>query len=320
MPFSVAPLPFKPHRLNGLTDRLLLSHYENNYGGAVRRLNAIERRLVELDWSAAPVFEVNGLKREELIAMNSMILHEVYFDGLGEDGGGDPAGELAAAIEHEFGSVARWKSEFMAMAKAQAGGSGWTILTWSPRAGRLLNAWAADHTHGVADGVPLLALDMYEHAYHLDFGAKAAAYVDTVMKNIAWDRVAARHSRARTAPPDMTGASEGSLMTADALRARLDRGEETVLLDVCLREDLERKTDALPRARWRDPERVADWATDLPRGVPVVAYCLYGFQVSRNAAAELRNLGIDARTLAGGIAAWRASGGTTEPFQRGTGS
>lgn len=137
MPFSVAPLPFKPHRLNGLTDRLLLSHCENNYGGAVRRLNAIERRLADLDWSAAPVFEVNGLKREELIAMNSMILHEVYFDGLGEDGGGDPAGELAAGMERDFGSVARWKTEFTAMAKAQAGGSGWTTLTWSPRAGRL---------------------------------------------------------------------------------------------------------------------------------------------------------------------------------------
>jgi superoxide dismutase, Fe-Mn family len=165
-----------------------------------------------------------------------------------------------------------------------------------------------------------MALDMYEHAYHLDFGAKAAAYVDAVMENIAWDRVAARYGRAETAAPGASGASEESLMTVDELRARLDGGEETVVLDVCLREDLGRKADALPRASWRDPEHVADWATELPRGVPVVAYCLYGFQVSRNAAAELRGLGIDARTLAGGIAAWRASGGPTVPFQTGTGS
>src|SRR5215510_12329224 len=77
MPHSVKPLPFKPPRLDGLSERLLASHYENNYGGAVRRLNAIEARLSQLDWSKAPVFEINGLKREELIAANSMILHEV---------------------------------------------------------------------------------------------------------------------------------------------------------------------------------------------------------------------------------------------------
>src|SRR5712692_3434471 len=108
--------------------------------------------------AAAPVFEINGLKREELIAMNSMILHEVYFAGLGESGGGDPTGSLAATLERDFGSVARWRAEFVAMGKAQGGGSGWTLLSWSPRAGRLVNAWAADHTHGVAGGVPVLAL------------------------------------------------------------------------------------------------------------------------------------------------------------------
>ena len=66
-------------------------------------------------------------------------------------------------------------------------------------------------------------------------------------------------------------------------------------------------------ALWLDPERVAEWASDVPRGVPVIAYCLYGFQISQNAAAELRRLGVDARSLAGGIAAWRASGYPTEP-------
>jgi superoxide dismutase, Fe-Mn family len=316
MPLSVVPLPFKPHRLDGLTDRLIISHYENNYGGAVRRLNAIEGRLAALDWASAPVFEVNGLKREELIAMNSMILHEVYFDGLGE-GRGDPAGELGGALERDFGSVARWKAEFTAMAKAQGGGSGWTLLTWSPRSGRLVNAWAADHTHGIADGVPILALDMYEHAYHLDFGAKAAVYVEAVMRNIAWARVAARHARAVaaapiSAAPSPVDAHGDAMITAGELKADLDGGKEVVVLDVCLREDLSRTSDRLPRSRWCDPETVAEWASELPRGAPVVAYCLYGFQVSQNAAAELRRCGVDARSLAGGIAAWRASGYPTE--------
>jgi Fe-Mn family superoxide dismutase len=317
MSYAVVPLPFKPHRLQGLSDRLLVSHYETNYGGAVRRLNAIGKRLAALDWAAAPIFEINGLKREELIAMNSMILHEIYFDGLGEAGGGDPTGPLAAALERDFGSVARWRTEFVAMAKAQGGGSGWALLSWSPRAGRLVNAWAADHTHGIADGVPVLALDMYEHAYHMDFGAKAAAYVDAFMRNIHWPRVGQRYERARAglkpAAAAVLDAAGGVAATVDEIKARLDRGEEIVFLDVCLSDDLARKNDVLPRARWRDPERVAEWASEIPRDVPVIAYCLYGFQISQNAAAELRKLGIDARSLAGGIAAWRASGYATEP-------
>jgi superoxide dismutase, Fe-Mn family len=127
MPQPVAPLAFKPLRLEGLSERLLASHYENNYGGALRRLNAIERRLGEPDWASAPVFEVNGLKREELIAAGSVVLHEAYFDGLGGEGG-DPDGGLAGGLERDFGSLARWRAEFTAMGKALAGGSGWVVL------------------------------------------------------------------------------------------------------------------------------------------------------------------------------------------------
>ncbi len=82
------------------------------------------------------------------------------------------------------------------MAKAQAGGSGWTTLVWSDRLGRLINQWSADHAHTLADGAPILALDMYEHAYHIDFGARAAAYVDAVMNNLHWERIAARYRQA----------------------------------------------------------------------------------------------------------------------------
>jgi Fe-Mn family superoxide dismutase len=322
MTYAVTPLPFKPHRMKGLSDRLLLSHYENNYGGAVRRLNALEARLAELDWAKAPVFEINGLKREELIAMNSMILHEVYFDGLGDDASGDsvgrgPSGALAAALERDFGSVAAWQTQITAMAKAQGGGSGWTILTWSARAGRLVNAWAADHTHGIGDGVPVFAIDMYEHAYHLDFGAKAGAYVDAVMANVHWDRVAVRFGRALEhapgAPTTLVDAAGHPMVTVSELRARLDRGEPVIVLDVCQREDLPRKTDMLPGSSWRDPHKVPDWAGDLRPGTPVVAYCLYGFQISQNAVAALRQRGVDARSLAGGIASWRAAGYGTEP-------
>lgn len=78
------------------------------------------------------------------------------------------------------------------MGKALGGGSGWVLLSWSPRLGKLSNQWAADHAHTLADGAPILALDMYEHSYHIDFGAKAGAYVDAFMENVNWQRVKTR--------------------------------------------------------------------------------------------------------------------------------
>jgi hypothetical protein len=83
MSYQAKPMPFDPKSISGISERILVSHYENNYVGAVKRLNAIGVQLAELDFAKAPNFVINGLKREELIASNSMILHEVYFDGLG---------------------------------------------------------------------------------------------------------------------------------------------------------------------------------------------------------------------------------------------
>ena len=148
---TVRPLLLKPQWMNGLSERLLVSHYVNNYGGAVRRLNAIRARLATLDWERVPVFEINGLKREELIAAGSVILPEIYFESLGGLGDNPPTGlieppaALAEALERDFGSVTVWRAEFTTIAKALAGGSGWAILAWSERLGRLVNHWASDH-------------------------------------------------------------------------------------------------------------------------------------------------------------------------------
>src|SRR5262245_24951780 len=195
MSFYAQPIAFKPVRLKGLSRDLIGSHYMNNYGGAVRRLNAIRAELAASDPAQLPGYRLNGLKREELIASNSMLLHEVHFDGLAgpsQGGGGQPDGALAEAIARDFGSFDKWRAEFVAMGKALGGGSGWVLLTRSARDGRLSNVWAADHTHGLAGGTPILALDMYEHAYHIDFGANAGGYVDAFMENIYWPRVARR--------------------------------------------------------------------------------------------------------------------------------
>jgi len=188
MPYAMKPLGCDPQHVKGMSERLIVSHYENNYGGAVKRLNLIAEQLAGVDFNTAPNYLINGLKREELIAANSMILHEVYFDGLG--GGAKPGGALAAAIDRDFGGFDRWRTEFAAMGKAEGGGSGWVILAYSPRDKRLVNQWAADHTTTLAGGRPVLVLDMYEHAYHMDYGAAAARYVDVFMEAIRWDSAA----------------------------------------------------------------------------------------------------------------------------------
>ena len=185
MTYAMKPLSCDPARIKGMSERLIISHYENNYGGAVKRLNQIAEQLAGLNFNTAPNFLINGLKREELIATNSMILHELFFEGLGDESA--PGKELGAAIARDFGSFDRWRAEFIAMGKALAGGSGWVLLSYSARDGKLVNQWAADHCHTLAGGQPILALDMYEHSYHIDYGAKVATYVDTYMNAIRWN-------------------------------------------------------------------------------------------------------------------------------------
>src|SRR6202163_4582947 len=106
MTYSIRPLSCDPARIKGMSERLIISHYENNYGGAVKRLNLIEEKLAKLDYANAAGFLINGLKREQLIAMNSMILHELFFDGLGDQS--EPAPALRDAIARDFGSFDRW--------------------------------------------------------------------------------------------------------------------------------------------------------------------------------------------------------------------
>jgi Fe-Mn family superoxide dismutase len=331
---AIRPLLLKPQWMNGLSERLLVSHYENNYGGAVRRLNAVRARLAVLDWAGAPAFEINGLKREELIAAGSVILHEIYFDSLGGHGDNPPSESaqppagLAEALERDFGSVMAWRAEFTAMAKALAGGSGWAILAWSERLRRLVNHWAADHAHSLPGAIPILALDMYEHAYHLDFGARAVAYVDQVMANLNWERIGARYRLAigegaggdELFLPFGAPAQKEARILAEELKTALENDDDRrpVLLDLCLPRDLRRRTDMLAGATMHAPAALPRWIEELPRGRPIVVYCICGFQVSGTAVTELRRRGYDARALVGGITAWHAIGGATVPLDTST--
>jgi superoxide dismutase len=149
--FTPLPLPFDPKAIAGFSEKLLVSHHDNNCVGAVKRLGTFSKQFAALDPATAPGFQLNGLKREELLAWNSMILHELYFAGLGAPT--RPGKALATAIERDFGSDARWRNEFTGMGKALAGGSGWVLLTYSHRDNRLVNQWDAIFKSSQLDGV-----------------------------------------------------------------------------------------------------------------------------------------------------------------------
>ena len=182
------PLKFDPAKLKGLSERLIQSHWENNYGGALKALNAIERRLaVLLSEEDLPPYVYGDLKREELVRTGSVVLHEHYFDNLGGDG--RASGHALQLLTEWFGGYEAWRAEFTKMANGLAGGSGWVILAYNLHTREVHNYWAWDHMHNVPMGRPLLVLDMYEHSYHLDYGAAAAKYVEAFMENVDWDEV-----------------------------------------------------------------------------------------------------------------------------------
>jgi superoxide dismutase, Fe-Mn family len=311
MRYQLKQIHCRPWLLNGLSLKLLESHYENNYGGALRRLNAITEQLESLDFASTPGHVLNGLKREELVALNSTLLHELYFASLGGDG--RPTERLAAALSSDFGSVERWRGEFVAMAQALAGGSGWVLLSYVPRDRRLLNQYAAEHSQAVAGGVPVIALDMYEHAYHIDFGANAKAYIDAFMRNLDWKSAEERYEDAqRVEPPRALVQKEfGDLpgMGVEEVKALLDAGKPVQFIDARPRHYVSRTQDIIEGATWRDPDRVQEWMGEISKTEPVVVFCAYGFHVGCRTAVTLREAGFDARYMTAGHSGWKALGG-----------
>src|SRR5438132_6600457 len=317
----IAPITCKPWSLNGLSERLIVSHYENTYGAAVRSLNAIRDTLHALDLAAAPPHQIRALKREELAAMGSVALHELYFGGLGGDGAavftGSGAGSkipapVSAALELQFGSVAAWRQEFVALGQALSGGSGWVMLSYSRRDGRLYNQIAFDHSQAMMDAVPVLALDMYEHAYHLDFGVNVSAYIDAFMRNIDWTAVGDRLMEASShGSPRRGNVTDDPLpsVSVEELSAEIATDERVQVLDARPKHYFSRSTDMMQGAIWLDPDRVHEWSKDLSADAPVIVYCAYGFHVGRGVTAALRERGFDAKYIRGGLSAWYAAGG-----------
>lgn len=186
---QILALPFDPKSLRGISENVIVSHHDNNYAGAVKKLGLIQQQIIALPKSAHPI-ELGALKKEELIALNSKLLHELYFANLG--GSGKVTSKISNILTQGFGSFDVWKEDFVKTANSLSGGSGWVILSYVKEAGILINQIAADHSDSTATGIPLLVMDMYEHSYHMDYGAKASEYIDAFMDNINWEIVEKR--------------------------------------------------------------------------------------------------------------------------------
>ncbi len=188
---EVKPLPFNPAALDGISEKLIRSHWENNYSGAVKALNTVKTRLVAaLADTDTPPFLYNDLKREHLTRTGSVVLHELYFHNLG--GSGKAGESLQKTLAEAFGSYDDWEKEFRRIGAGLGGGSGWVVLGYNLHTGLLENYWLADHLHSPAVTLPILVLDMYEHAYQMDYGASASNYIDAFFRNIQWNVVVAR--------------------------------------------------------------------------------------------------------------------------------
>lgn len=318
MRYQLAPLYCRPWTLNGISARLIESHYENNYGAALNRLNVISEDIEQLDPGKTTDQALVRLKRDQIAALNSTLLHELYFASLGGDGRVVPDA-VASAIAKDFGSVDRWRREFVSMANGLAGGSGWVLLSFVPRDGRLINQIVSEHDQNVAGSVPILVLDMYEHAYHLEFGANAGAYVAAFMRNIDWAAVALRYTDAiKVAPPrplEQPQFADTPSISVEEVSAMLKSGTPVQIIDTRPRHYTTKAQDIMEGAVWRDPERLDDWIDTLSKTEPVITFCVYGFHVGCETAAILRKAGFDARYMAGGHFAWKAIKGPVRLFE-----
>ncbi len=189
------PLPFDPKKLRGLSEKLPVSHHDNNYVGAVKKLNDVESRIEKLS-DQAPLYVVSALHHKRMVFENSVALHELYFENLGGDG--QPSGKLAEALAKQFGAISTWEARFERAGRSLAGGSGWGHLSYHLRRQVPFIDVASDHSRTTAESVILLALDMYEHSYHMDFGTAAARYIKAFMANVDWAVVERRYQRALT--------------------------------------------------------------------------------------------------------------------------
>lgn len=188
---ELQPKPLKYKELPGLSEKQLSEHHDVLYAGYVKKTNEIRTKLASVDLTTANAThsDLRELKLEETFALNGVKLHEGYFDNMGGKGGA-PSGAIADLLMEHFGSFEKWAAEFTACGMAARG---WTVLAWDLEEKRLMNILVDIHNQGgVWSAVPMLVLDVYEHAYFLDYATGKKKYIETFMSNIDWSEVNAR--------------------------------------------------------------------------------------------------------------------------------
>lgn len=198
MPLNPQPLPFDPLAAKGLSEKALAIHHDKLYVGYVNKRNELDELFPTIDLTKATNATYSAwraAKLEETFAQNGIVLHESYFSTLAGQGG-DPTGPLADKIIADFGSIQRWKEEFMACGFSARG---WVVLAYDFRDGKLHNYLCDAHNHGgIWGAMPLLVLDVYEHAYFIDYGSDRKSYLEAYMSQINWDVVAEGFARIPT--------------------------------------------------------------------------------------------------------------------------
>lgn len=182
---EIKNLPFR--KLKGISEKTIDIHWGKLYQGYVKKWQEIQEKLktVDLSLANATFSELRELKVEQTFAANAVILHEAYFDVLGGDG--KPAGEIIKSIERDYGSFEEWLSDFKALGLASRG---WVILAFDFNDGKLRNYLADAHNfYGIWGAAPILVLDMYEHAYFIDFGSDKKSYIETYFQNLNWETI-----------------------------------------------------------------------------------------------------------------------------------
>lgn len=196
MPYEARKFDLKG--LAGISDQTLQMHFKL-YEGYVKGTNALSQKidafLVDGKVDAEEMPAYSELTRRLGFEYNGMVLHEYYFENL-TSGSERPEGPFPAAAEKSFGSFDVWKTDFASIGAMR--GVGWAICYQNPANGRLSNHWITLHEHGnVAGFRPILVMDVWEHAYLLDYGTDRAKYLDAFFANVAWQTVDRRLGEAR---------------------------------------------------------------------------------------------------------------------------
>lgn len=189
---TVKDLPFAYDALNGISEQVNKWHHDKHYAGYVTKRNEIEKALAAADRGAAHAnwSDFGELKRRETFNANGQVLHEIYYEIMG--GSGEASGTVAEKLAQDFGSIDAWREDFVASAKIALG---WTVLAWDPADGRLRNFTGDSHNQGIYWGaVPLIPIDVFEHAYYHDVGPDRPRYIEAFLANLDWSKIDAIYS------------------------------------------------------------------------------------------------------------------------------